>query len=394
MQKNTSIEISFLVALFPVLAIYYAVPGISLASFLLWLNIIIIFIARNRKIDFCQDEVKFFYGVLTISFLSAFIHLVRDVEWFDFVLFWHNLFSITLYLFPLCFVPKLIDENVFVKTVLVFGTIASLVLIWQYTMLIFTGSFQNNLFIPWLNANHDVDTLLLLRPSSFFTEPAHFSIYILPAFQVALTLEKNIFAYLFAFAILCSGSSTGFVLLGLLISYHIIRSGSKNWYKALFAILVISLAALVLFFVTPDVFTRNIDKLELVNQGRSESRLLGPLVYLGFFQFYEHFLGLTLNQLGTFSAMNNFFSYGALNYANALIYMYISYGIIGSILFLWYITKKIKQIKTSYGMIIVFLGVVCSDQILFNAHFFYLVCFVLMNDKISNTQISFFQRSK
>lgn len=386
MLKRIEISISVITALYPALAVYLLLPGTTLASFLLWIAIIPLFICKNKEIVYNRDEIFFFFGIILVSVLSVLVHLVLGTVWFDFTLFCHNLYSITLCLFPLCFITNEIKIKLFVKAVIFFGTIASAVLIWQWLSFFIFGSFHKDLFIPGLRISRSLNSFSAFRPSAFFTEPAHFAIYMLPAFQIALCVKKYFFASLFAFAILCSGSSTGLLLLFVLLIIYLYKLGSQKWYSFMIPLFLVFIAVLVVYFVFPEILLRNFDKLDSASQGKSDVRLLGPLAYLAEFHFYEHLWGLTLNQLRNFLLMNGISTYGYANYANAVIYMYISFGFIGFVLFSVYVLKKRKGITTSYGFLVIFIGVACSDQILFNGHYLYLLSFVLLTDKIIDSQ--------
>lgn len=383
-QKGLEIAISFIVAVFPALSVYNLFAGTSLAFALLWIVLIPLLVYKKEGISYNWDELFFFFGIFFISILSALIHLTLEKEWFDFTLFYHNLYSIAICLFPLFFLANKINVSVFVKTVLFFGVIASIVLIWQWFSLLFSGSFQKDLFFLGLEMTRNVDTFSAFRPSSFFTEPAHFAIYMLPAFQIALFLKKNVLIGLFAFAILCSGSSTGFMLLSLLLVLHLYNVGTKKWYAVVMYFIVFSFAVLVVFYVLPDVLLRNFNKLDSVRLGSSDMRLFGPIAYLSNYQFYEHMFGVSLNQLGNYLLSTGLSIKAIANYANAIIYMYISFGLAGFVLFVGYMVKKWKSIRTSHEFFFIFLGIACSDQILFNGHYLYLLMFVLLTDKIYN----------
>lgn len=311
--------------------------------------------------------------------------MMVGAEWFDFVLFYHNMYSIVVCLIPLCLVTSFINVKFFVKTVLFFGFIASLILVWQWFSFFFTGTFEKDFFIPWFEVNRDLETISKYRPSSFFTEPAHFAIYMLPAFQIALIYKKKFFIYLFAISILFSGSTTGFILLAVLLVYHLYHVGTKKWYIALLGFILLLTSIYIVYVFFPEVFLNNFDKLESVERGNSDSRLLGPLKYLSFFSSYEHLWGISLNQLDNFLIMIGSFG-STKNYANAAIYMYISFGVIGFVILFVYIVKKWLRINTSYGFLLIFLGIICSDQILFNGNYFYLVIFVLLTDKICRNE--------
>ncbi len=380
MQKSLKILLSIVLALFPALAIYILWPGMSIASFLTWVCFIPLLVYNNKD-SFNKDETVFLFVILFVSLLSALLHLLLNSEWFDFTLFSHNLYAVLVHLIPLCFITNWIDEKVFVKTILIFSTLASIVLIWQWLSFLLTGGFQNNLFLPWFVVNRDITTLSMIRPSAFFTEPAHFSIYLLPAFLIALCRENKILISLLAFAIFCSGSSTGFLLVIVLFIYHLFFMSGRKMQKIVLKIIFVALGLAVILFLIPDFFENNLSKLGEVEEGGNRLRLLGPLEYISFFQFYEHVVGVSLNQIGNLLKMNRIVVLGNSNYANACIYMYISYGLIGFIAFCLYMKRKYTSVKRMKGFFVIFLGVACSDQILFNGNYVYLISILLIAEK-------------
>lgn len=380
MQKILEISTSIVIAALPALAVYNFLPGMSLAFFLLWVcSIPLLLIRKNNTYNY--DEIFVLYCIVLISLLSCSFHLAMCVEWFDYVLFTHNIYAVLVCFIPLCFVSNNINVDIFIRTVLFVGVIASIVLIWQWISLFLTGSFQMDVFVPGLEVNRDLKSFTKFRPSSFFTEPAHFAIYLLPAFQIALLYEKKVLICLFVFSLLCSGSGTGLILLLILIVYHLCLVGLKKWYVALVGASLLVACVYIVYVFLPEIFLVFSQKYDSVSDGESDVRLLGPLMYLRLFQFYEHFFGITLNQLSNLLVMEGSFGFGK-NYANAAIYTYISYGLIGFVAFLSYIRRKWKSIKDYYGFFLIFIGVFCSDQIMFNAHFFYLITFVLLTNKI------------
>lgn len=393
MHKAFEIILSVIVAIFPALAIYNFLPGTNLAFFLLLIVCIPLLIFRE-KLDYNYDEVVFLFCIVLVSVLSCLLHLMLGVVWFDFALFFHNMYSIFICLLPLCFVTKNLDVNIFVRTVLVFGVVSSIVLIWQWFSYFFSGSFQADVFLPWFEIKRDLESFSQYRPSAFFTEPAHFAIYMLPAFQIALLYRFKVLSYLFAVSILCSGSSTGVVLLSVLLTYHVYMIGSQKRYAAVVAFVVVVVSYFIVDVVFPNVLYNNFEKLSSVRDGSSSGRLFGPLMYIPLLQMYEHVFGITLNQLSNFLMVEGNFgpSESLKNYANALIYMYISYGLIGFVTILVYFKRKFRAIKQSYGFLLIFIGVFCSDQILFNGNYFYLLSFVLMTEKIYINNLSLKKR--
>lgn len=72
-----------------------------------------------------------------------------------------------------------------------------------------------------------------------------------------------------------------------------------------------------------------------------------------------------------------------MNYANAVIYMVLCYGLIGGVVFVNYLTKTFKQYncKVNAGYFVILLGILFSDQVLFNMNFLYPLSFVILLSK-------------
>lgn len=375
MNEKTKIIITIAVALSPILAVYIILPGITLATIVLFLCVMLIVFDQSAKIS--NDEFGFSFIVFFLSFLEGLVYLALDEEWFNWTLFTHNLFSISCILVPFCFLKNCMDLKIFSKTIFVVGAIASCILIWQKISLFFWGTFQKNVFLPWFKLSRNLDFFSLYRPSAFFTEPAHFATYMIPAFYLSLIYKKKLLGTLFGFAILCSGSSTGFIFLGLILLFYIQEKGGGSMLKVIKYFVLFSFIIICFFCFFPELFISNFDKMKLNFQGNSDIRLWGPLVYLFYFDCLKHLIGISLNQLSDFMMFQGI---RVPNYANGIIYIYLSYGIGGLISFVLYFLRKLRGMQASKVFGIIFLGIMCSDQIIFNVHFLYLMTFVILTD--------------
>lgn len=378
MQEIIIKAASAITAISPLLAAYLVVPGITLSSFLVCLITILFLFSHQKDISF-NHEIFLFAGIIFLSTTSSLYHLIVPNNWYDFQLLVHNLFSISMCFFPLCILIRHLNTKIFIHISYISGTIASAIVIWQQYTLLTTGSFYKDFFLPFFELNRDVDSLGI-RPSAFFTEPAHFSIFILPIFFTAI-IHKKIFLTLFlGFGILCSGSTTGFLLIAILVFYHFIQASKKNFIQIIISIVITSATYFAIQHYASDILLNNYAKLESAEKGDSDIRLLGPLTYASYLNFFEKIFGITLNQLSSF--LQEFGIYRIKNYANAFIFMFFSYGLFGELLLISYLLKKWFEAKKTKGYFIIFIGILASDQIIFNTNFLYLSIYLILSDKI------------
>ena len=377
---------SFFLAALPALSVYILFPGTTLGMFIiLVLTLLLVFI--NVRVQIEKDELRLFIIICFLTLISMLYHTASGAMWFDVTLMTHNLYGIMLCFVPLILGIRMVTPKYFIRYVYFIGLLASLIVIAQRISLITTGSFIKDIFLPWFEIRREVDTMSLDRPSAFFSEPAHLCIYLLPIFYHSLIKRRLFYIGLFLFAILCSGSTTGFIMAGLIMLYNVYESskGERMYGRLLLTAASISAIFFLIIYLYPQILSENIDKLSLAQQGEGSSslRLLGPANYLLFFDNFEWLFGITINQLEGFIINNGITEYGRNgNYANAILYMIISYGIIGFSALVYYLVRKWKACRLKKGFLLVFIGILASDQILFNAHFLYLVSFILIGDSI------------
>ena len=113
-----------------------------------------------------------------------------------------------------------------------------------------------------------------------------------------------------------------------------------------------------------------------------------PLQHLQMFDAIQWIVGIGLNQLGEFlrSHGNYVFNKWGIeentNYANAILYMLISYGLIGFIYTFRYFVKSIKKYRCDLCFLVIILGVLASDQVWFNRNLLYILCFMIFSSEI------------
>lgn len=370
---------SLILALFPALAVYLILPGTTLAAFLSLL-IIPIFIVCYPKRSFSGrgNELFWFISIILIGFLGYVANI--NESWFSLSLYVNNLYSIVISFLVIIISTRYVSIGCFIKTNLFLGIIASIVCVAQRIVIFVTGISYVDVFIPGLPLIRDIDTFTLNRPSSFFTEPAHLSIFLLPIAYYLLLWKKYLYLALISLAIIASGSSTGFILLILVYLYYLFTAEVKRKYVFGF-ILGLVVVFVIISISFPELISDNINKLSNVDAS-SNVRLLGALDYLSMFNFKNTIVGLGLNQLADYLYVNGVFPEDNPNYANAFLYMLISYGLLGLITFIMYLYKLWKSNLKARGFFLILLGVIFSDQILFNQNLIYLITFILLSKDI------------
>ena len=378
---------SIIIAAAPALAVYNFLPGTNLAMALWMLFGLLFYITNSKRTIIWKDEFQLFMVVLLLTAVASLYMMMSNIRWFDDTLMLHNLWSICVCFIPLVFWVGKLDVKVFVKATFVIGTVAALIIIWQRFSLMGTGSFFKNVFLPGFDLRRDVDNMSINRPSAFFSEPAHFSAFVLPIFYLSLIAKRYCLSAFFAFSILCSGSTTGFVMLPILILYYLYGlKGKHRWLKLIAGFLFFWAGYLMIIHYFPQVILENIDKIEAMQGGKDASynaRTFDSLKYVKYLNSIQLIVGITLNQLGGLLVSKGFF-FGEKsgNYANGIIYMFISYGAIGLLILLRYLYKKWKTIPDSKGFLLIFIGILGSDQILFSSHFLYFAVFTIHANSI------------
>lgn len=383
MSKVSSLNAIYL-ATIPIIGIYLLPGGIPLNWVITGLLLIVNFFSGNFANAFSKrsGEFKWFMVILFVGFLGFALNLGN---YFSTSLYFNNHATILIFFFSLIVFTAECNIKLFVNTLEFVGVAAAAVAIFQRTQLLLTGSFYIDFFIPGLEVSRDLESFTMDRVSSFFTEPAHLAIYLLPISAILLKQGTIILFAITSLGILFSGSTTGFLLLSAIIFIYLFSAKVKIIYLFLFVILV-GLSALLIVTYFPDVMLDNVDKLQGTDS--DSLRLLGPLQHLQMFDAIQWIVGIGLNQLGEFLRSHGnyvFNEWGIVdnaNYANAILYMLISYGLIGFIYAIKYFVTSIKKYRCDMCFLVIILGVLASDQVLFNQNLLYILCFMIFSEDI------------
>lgn len=374
-------------ALAPILSVYKFSNGILLYFVLILLLAILnlftgnlIYAVRQRS-----NEVQWYVSIFVIGFIGLVFN--SETSYFNKSLFVNNFISVTLFFCALIFCTAKYNVTLLKKTLIFCGMAAAVICIGQRIQLLITGSFYKDFFIPGLEVKRDLETFSTNRVSAFFTEPAHLSIYLLPIFYMTLQEGKMLTAVIIALGILFSGSTTGLLLVALLSICYIAKNTKRKIY-ILYIIASVSLLYLGIMYMFPDVVVDNLEKLNSVDSGGV--RLLGPLQYLGLYDSGQWCFGIGLNQLSDFlsskgiSVVNEWGIEKNANYANAVIYMLLCYGLFGLCFFIRYLIFTMKTKHSDIGFIIYALGILLSDQVLFNMNLLYVLTFMIISQTLIN----------
>lgn len=376
MYKRIKIS-SFLLALAPCLSMYLLLPGTNLGLFV-YLCAIILSINLIR-VKYNLERI-WFYQILLMSLFGYVMNY--STPWFSVPGFINNLWPITICFATLIVVVPHVDPKIFKKSFLFISIFAAIIVIGQRLSIILTGAYYSNFYLPLFELSDDI-AYSLNRPSAFFKEPAHIAIYLLPAYYLSLLDKKYIYVVLFAFGILASSSSTGFILVGLSTIIWLLfdTRGVKN---RIAAILLLGIGvAFVIKYQSVIIVDDHIEKLTNT-ESSSSIRLLGGLTYFKSFTILEKIFGIGFNQLSNYFGINREIA----NYSNAVLFMLISYGYLGLLSLGFYLFKLFRLYKPQLGFYVILLGVMLSSQLLFHDFLIHLLTFCMIGNKLLDKNLN------
>lgn len=366
---------TFAVALCPILSLYTLVGGLSIGLFLLFISLVLTYDIRSYKA--CNTgEREFFVSVIILSVIGLILNV--SYSWFEIGTWFNNLVSASIVLLSLIFTVRYTDVNLFYRIVNALGILAAIIAIYQYALYKFTGSINFNMYIPGLTLIIDKEEAVNIynyRPSAFFLESAHLCIFLAPLVHWTLSHKRYILTGLYILGMLVSGSTTGFLFLFIILGYWLLSQRKGFWST----IMVIAMGVGIIVYA-PALLSSNLERLNTYDVG--SVRLLGTLSYFQNLDAIQWIFGIGLNQLSGLLIAHGFMFDYSMNYAAAVIYMALSYGFVGLVVLIIYLYRMFKANRTNLCLWLIFVGLLCSDQILFNFNYFYIVSFILLSSKI------------
>lgn len=369
---------SFFLAFVPVLGIYVVLPGLTLDVLILIILLILEIILRRKDVGI-NLKVVLLFTVLVCCNLLAYLFSSTSVK----SIFINNLLQMISFAVLLSYYIQQPINSVFKKTLEYLGVLASVFVFVQFIGYWVLGE-SITLFLPLNTSVEDLDLLVSIgygRPNSFFLEPAHFAIFILPIFFYSLVEKKYLLSFIYILGILFSTSTTGFAILILILIYHFVFQ--RRNFKLLIVIGMLSIPLLFFSEYYDILFESNLDKLGTESLGEND-RLLGSIPLVNRMDFLSWIFGLGYNQMADFFKTLGVF---VKNYSNSFLMSFFSFGIVGLLSLILYLIGLIK-INLNKGYLIIFILILASDQILFNRNFFYLVCCIYFLQSATEDQKS------
>lgn len=345
-------------------------------------------IAGTRKIEINKD---LFYLLIALLFISVLSFTFTDVNNRSFALanrvwmIW-VLYS-GLYGVAIRHVNREYTEDLLLK----FGWVVSIFLLIQIVCLTVRMPIWDGQ-LPLLSLGEDdswhpfYETTGVIRAHSVFQEPSYYAIYMLPVISVALKKERLWHALFFSGTVVLTTSSIGLFGVSIIGSMYILSNLNtkikKKFIKRLFAIVILATIVIVVgYSVSPQI--REIvgfmfDKIGKIGfdlqddrMGSTRLRLIGNATIFSYFSFSNKLLGLGIHQyMRTWSDL--------VPYSNTVVTLLLNSGIIGMLIFVGYCVKWVAK---SSGFLrvfsLIFILVMCTDHVLFNWYFFYLLYWML-----------------
>lgn len=244
-----------------------------------------------------------------------------------------------------------------------------------------------------------VDVTGAIRVHAFFQEPSYLGVYLLPVTALALQRKKPLLALLFGVCILMSTSTLALGGLAMVVVWHmlcVIRT-ERSWksiriyvYGAI-AVLVTGLAVCMLVPEMRTLVEYSIQKVAKIlsdlsdpRMGSTRLRLLGNIFLFPDYPLANQLVGVGINQYTVVFAEQIQYAY-----SNSVVNMLLNSGLIGAVAFislgvLWFVKSSMPN--KIYPLLFMF--AMCTDQMLFNWYFFYMLLWVLHGLKDSDKAVS------
>jgi len=367
-----------LIALFPILNPYHFRYNFTIGNILL-LSVIVIRIVILERFNFHNLLFILGLGLAIYNFAIGFRY--SDLQNSINNSVGGILISFTLWSF---IVGYKYDMKKYFDTIVVISVVSVVFLMIQFYEYYFNSIVISGK-LPLLGAVADVPENAFKsteygRCSSFFVEPAHYAIYLAPAFLYSLESRKFLLATLFIVGIILSTSLTGVILLISIILFYYLHDNDESRLLRLFKVILILIFGFLAITRVVNYYPDFIIKIAS-DSGIFSIRGFGSFQYLSEFSLGELITGIGLNRLEEWGLLHGYY---IKNYANAWSYIVISFGLIGftfAIIIAKLLYRNISQKSAGFYWILII--VMASDQILFNHTFWYLL-FPILADFHSN----------
>ncbi len=354
-------------ALMPILSIYNGVLFVNLGTLLLLIIIMIEIIYKRGNFDI---NVNLFIIIMFLAVLNIITGLIH-MDVLGFTGYLNNSAQLVIVAVICAYFVKstIVKKDIFYRYIKIIALISSFFLFVQYYL--YSKGIVLYGFLPFIGIDSLKDYVNISisygRPNSFFLEPAHFAIYVLPVYALSLFKKQYITSIILLLALILSTSSTGIVT-AIIVTVIFVAKGKKipviiKWIFALVGLIVI-LQSIPL--INESSFFQKISFVGL----KENIRVFGTLGYFKYLNVKELLLGVGINQISQY--MKIFVDLNVANYSNSFFFSFLSFGVLGGIIWNSYIIR-LWNLSKSKILYIVFILIYFSDQILFNRNVVYLL---------------------
>ena len=359
----------------------YNVYGTSLAKYFMLLTCIILFFSGRQVFSFPRRFVWFLFYAFTVPQIVA-------IATYNTSHFWGSYLSVGLFAATLCFAFPFLRIDLVTRyyRVLVYFTIVVFAL-QELSSLVLGHRFSA--LIPFLTLYNDIpasqyaSTLIYAdRSSSVFVEPSHYAQYLAPFLALSLfrLKEKHRFfsieALLLSVVYLIMRSGNGLFLCAAIWITHFLVANIRG-IKKLFLILPLSLLIVYYgftFFSQTEKGAEVLDRQEQLSSDYERTSSSGTIrIYRGFYvqaemplvcQVFGVGLGGSEDIIDHSSVKWMFFNEHYLNNASGFL---ISFGYLGTLLFLVFLFSQLsKKNKECLLLIVAFIVLCLMESFMFD----------------------------
>lgn len=358
-----------LLALYPILSIYNSMLIFDLGTLLLFVFMIIEIATNKGNFEINATLFVVFAILAALNIITGFIHM--DIISIKGCVSNSLQLLINAIIYAYYIKKAIVKMDVFYEYLRVVALISSLFLFLQF--ILYLKSIVLYGFIPFLHVSEDALAVVKNasvsygRPNSFFAEPAHFSIYVLPVYAISLFRKKYITSVILLLALILSTSTTGIIAAVMVAGFYIIKE--KRIPVMIKWILFLAVLMIVFKYIPLLKESGVLEKMSFISI-KSNIRVLGTFIYFKHFNIIEIIFGVGLNQLSAY--MSYFVATSVTNYANSFFFSFFSFGLIGGTIWTGYIIK-LNNLSRNKVLYLIFILICLTDQILFNRNLFYLL---------------------
>ena len=356
-----------LIALFPIMALYEFLPLLNIGYFLLLVLIIINTIIKNFNININYKMLAVMFVLIVINLL---VGLNKYIETENTI---NNSVGMAVFALLASFIltSDFLDKEELYNKSKIVALLATFFLFYQFVEYKFFGNVILGK-LPLLNPIEEAfGSITYGRPTSFFYEPAHYALYIGPIYALSLMKREFVTSLVLLIGLILSTSATGIIFALTIPVIVLLNSGEKFSFKHVALIITGLLALIIVSNTFYDQFFQKISFDALL----TNIRVFGTIDYFRHFGTEDWLFGIGINRLREFLLQYGYSH--TMNYSNAYIFSFLSFGLIGGIIWSVYNISLYKNLKPGYKIIFYVFIIICfTDQVLFNRNLLYLLMWV------------------